>query len=464
MSQDPNEEIVEQILKQEAMPPDPGEIHETDLGNARRLVRKHGSDIRHVTLWDQWLIWDGKRWAKDETGQITRLAKDVVMSIYDEAKSAPNADRREALAKHAIKSESEKYRRAMVSAASSEPGIPALPRDLDQDQWLFNCLNGVIDLRTGKLFPHRRTDLITKLSPVHYDPDTKAPLWELFLTRITGGDQSLMGYLQKAVGYSLSGDTREQCFFLLYGTGENGKSTFVDTIGAMLGDYSSTADFSTFMLSKHDGIRNDIARLMGVRFVSAIEAKGQRRFDEVLLKHLTGQDIVTARFLFREFFEFRPVFKLWVAANHKPRIDGVDHAMWRRVRLIPFEVKIQEQERIKNFADKLKSELPGILAWAVNGCLESQKAGLVTPDKVKVATTGYREECDILGGFLDDCCIIDPKATVEFTALYARYTTWCAANSEKPSDGRWFARYLTERGYEGGKNSGKRIRKGLCLI
>jgi len=435
----------------------------TDAGNAKRLVFRHGFNLKYCFPFDSWFIWDEKRWIKDDIGAVYRMAKDTALDIYLEAKLADDEKERKKIAAHAIKSESDHSQRAMIRSAQSEPEIPILPNMLDADPWSFNCQNGTLNLRTGTLRPHKPKDLITKLSPVEYDLDAKCPLWLAFLNRIMGENQDIIKYLQLAVGYSLSGDTSEQCFFLLHGTGDNGKSTLLSVLTEMLGEYASVADFSTFLLSNHDGVRNDIARLMGVRLVSAVEAKGGRRLDEVLIKHLTGQDTVSARFLFHEYFQFKPTFKLWLAANHKPRIDGVDHAIWRRVRLIPFEVQIPEQEKDKHLAEKLKTELPGILAWAVIGCLEWQVSGLVTPDKVKEATTGYREESDILGGFFEDCCVIDQTAKQASSDLYTAYTEWCKRNSEEPIDSRWFGRQLSDRGFEATKSGSTRKRVGIRL-
>lgn len=435
----------------------------TDLGNARRLVKRHGQDIRYCHPWEKWLVWDGTRWVFDTSGEVHRRAKETVASIYAEASEAADIKEREQIAKHAMRSESDARINAMINLAKSEPGIPILPEQVDADPWLLNLRNGVLDLRTFELRPHRREDLMMKMMPVEYMPDAKCPRWLAFLNRIMDGNQELISYLQRVVGYALTGDTREQCLFLLYGTGANGKSTFLETLKALFGDYGQQADFSTFLHSDQDRVRNDIARLLGKRFVAAIEADAGRRLAEVLVKQLTGGDTVTARFLYREYFEFKPTFKIFLAANMKPTIRGQDYAIWRRIRLIPFTVTIPEPERDKNLALKLKEELPGILSWAVEGCRAWQQQGLAEPPEVLNATQSYREEMDILGGFIDECCVVHRTAQATTKALYAAYLKWCEENAEKPLSKNAFSTRLKERGFEQTRLGKERTRAWLGI-
>lgn len=324
-------------------------------------------------------------------------------------------------------------------------------------------VNGTVDLRTGELRPHRREDLITRLAPVEYDPDAEAPLWEAFLRRIMDGNEDLIRFLQRAVGYSLTGDTSEQCFFLLYGTGANGKSTFLEAIRAMLGDYAQQADFGTFLVQNRDGPRNDVARLVGARFVSAVEVESGRRLSETLVKQLTGNDRVVARFLYREHFEFVPTFKLWLAANHKPVIRGADHAIWRRIKLIPFQVTIPPEDRDRQLAARLRAELPGVLAWAVRGCLEWQQYGLGEPPEVTEATNEYRAEMDPLGPFFGERCVLHPNARAYAGELYAGYAAWCEQAGERPMSQREFGLRLQERGFERRIVRGRVVWVGLGL-
>ena len=424
------------------------DYHLSDLGNARRLIARHGTDLRYCQVWGRWLVWDGTRWATDETGEVMRRAKDTVASIYVEAARTPDDDRRKAVAKHALRSESAQRLRAMVTLAESEPQVVARPDDFDCDLWLFNVLNGTLDLRTGELLPHQRDHLIMKQAPLIYDPEATCPLWDAFLERIMDGNEALIGFLQRAVGYALTGDTSEQCLFILYGTGANGKTTFLQTISAMMGDYAQQTPTETLLIKRGDNIPNDVARLRGSRLVTAVEAEEGRRLAESLVKQMTGGDKLAARFLHAEWFEFRPTFKVFLGTNHKPTIRGTDHAIWRRIRLIPFTVTIPEAEQDKELAVKLRTELPGILAWAVRGCLAWQRDGLGMPEEVQRATEDYRSEMDVLGSFLEDCCIITDGAMTQASVLYQAYRDWCEENGERPVTGTRFGRRMTERGFD----------------
>jgi len=429
----------------------------TDLGNARRLVALHGRDLRFCHPWGRWLIWTGRRWAEDETGEIMRRARDVPRALHAEAAECADSKAREALAAWALACESEARLRAMVSLARSEPGIPVLPGELDADPWVLNVTNGTVDLRSGELRPHRREDLITKMAGAGYDPGAVCPTWEAFLTRIMDGNEGLIGFLRRAVGYTLTGDTREQCLFLLYGTGANGKSTFIETVRTVLGDYARQASFDTFLAGKQDATRNDVAALVGARFVAAVEASQGRRLAEVLVKLLTGGDTVTARFLYHEFFEFRPVFKLFLACNHKPIIRGTDNAVWRRIRLVPFTVTIPEEEQDRNLPAKLRAEAEGVLAWAVRGCLEWQREGLKPPQEVMAATQAYREEMDPLAGFLGESCVMSPGVKAAASDLYRAYKAWCEKTGEEPVTQTTFGLRLGERGFSRVRHSGGRF-------
>jgi len=436
----------------------------TDLGNARRLVRHHAQDLRYCHPWDKWLIWDGRRWIQDTTGDIVRRAKHSIGALYREAAEVEDQKERQKLVAHALRSESDSRLRAMIHLAQSEPGIPVLPEDFDANPWLLNVENGTLDLRTGELRSHSRDDLVTKIVAAEYDETASCPQWTAFLERIMGGNEALIAYLQRVVGYTLTGDTREQCLFMLYGTGANGKSTFLETLRALFGDYGQQADFSTFLYSKDDRVRNDIARLMGRRFVAAIEADAGRRLAEVLVKQLTGGDTIAARFLFKELFEFRPSFKIFLAANHRPSIHGQDHAVWRRIRLIPFEVTIPAEERDRDLLTKLRTELPGILAWAVRGCVEWQHRGLAEPAAVLRATDEYRRDMDVLAAFLEERCVTMPGARGTSKGLYDAYCAWCQDNAEEPVSARTFGLRLKDKGFKQARTSQTRSWVGIGLV
>lgn len=423
--------------------------HLTDLGNAKRLVSQHGKNIRFCHPMGTWFVWDGRRFCRDETAAIYRCAETTVASIYAEAAEATDSEERKQISRHAVRSESRDRLNAMVSLATFQPGVPILVDQIDGNPWLLNAQNGTVDLRTGELLPHRRENLITKLLPTPYDPTASCPTWLCFLDRIMGGDQERVDFLRRAAGYSLTGSTEEQVLFFLYGIGKNGKSTFLDTLLALLGEeYATQASTEILMARNQVGHPTELARLKGARLVAAVEAEEGRRFNEPLLKQLTGGDKIAARFMRQDFFEFRPEFKLWLAANHKPVIRGTDTGIWRRIRLIPFDVTIPESERDRRLPERLRAELPGILAWAVQGCLEWQRVGLAEPQAVSEATDGYQSEMDILGAFLEETCCLLSSAQVKFNTLYDHYTAWCDRNREHVVSAKMFSNRLAERGYK----------------
>lgn len=434
----------------------------TDLGNAERLVARHGEYLRHVPSWG-WLSWNGARWERDDRAAC-RLAKDTVRSIYAEAEHGADEKEREAIAKWAMRSESEARISAMLALAESERVIDARTGAFDADPMLLNCTNGTLDLQTGALHPHNPADLLTRITSVAFQPDALCPIWLSFLDRIFAGNVALIEFTQRAIGYSLTGGTDEQCLFFCYGTGANGKSTFLETIRALLGEYAQAAEFSTFLARKGESVRNDIARMVGTRFIAAIEAGDGRRLNETVIKALTGGDTVTARHLYHEYFEFRPAFKVWLAANHKPVIRGTDNAIWRRIRLIPFTVTIPQEERDPKLPERLRAELQGCLAWAVKGCLEWQASGLQTPAEVRAATDEYRAEQDVLAGFIDECCLVKPGAQAPAAELYAAYKAWAEAAGEIVENQRAFGLHLSERGYKSDRGTNgffKRLGIGL---
>jgi putative DNA primase/helicase len=420
----------------------------TDYGNAERLVEIHGADLRHVRGLG-WLAWDGRRWRARAEHEVMRRAKLTARAILTEAALVPDDAQRQELVRHALRSENEHRLRAMVELAASERDVELAAEDLDADPWLFNVANGTVDLRTGELGEHRREDLLTKLSPVAYLPDSHSQLWEGFLRRATGEDRELEEFLRRAVGYSLTGLTSEEVLFFDHGPGATGKTTFAETVKAAFGDYAKTADFETFLKRRGDaGTRNDVARLAGARLVYSLEVDEGRRFAEGLLKQVTGGDTIAARFLYRESFEFRPQFKLWLAANHRPMVNAGDEAMWRRILLIPFVAVIPEGERDRTLKAKLANpeELAAVLAWALRGCLEWQARGLDAPGRVVSYTAEYRAENDALAAWIADSCELDPQAETRCGELQACYRAWCDANAEAPVAPREYGTGLQDRG------------------
>lgn len=424
--------------------------HLSDLGNARSLIQLHGKDLLYSHEFG-WSVWNGSIWVQDKTGELVRRAADTIAKFYVEAASLTDLSARKALVDHARKSESEPRLRAMVSLASAEPGVTVSIAAMDQHPFLLPVANGVVDLHTGVIRAPRRKDLLTAALGVPFDETATCPNWDAFLWRAMSGNTRLIAFLQRAVGYSLTGSTGEQIFFLLHGDGANGKSTFVRTLLELVGPYGRMCPTQTLLTRKGEHIPNDLARLRGARAVAAVETDGGRRLSEALVKQLTGGDIVVARFLHHEFFEFSPQFKLWLAVNYKPRITGTDEAIWRRVKLIPFTVTIPPAERDRTLSDRLRAELPGILAWAVRGCLEWQVHGLQDPEEVCAATKQYREEEDYLGPFLRETCVLDASVSATKRQIYDVYVAWTKESGESCIKSmREFGTALRDRGFKDG--------------
>jgi len=436
----------------------------SDLGNAERLIARHGTDL-HYCRQLGWLVWRNGRWQPDETGEVMKRAKKTVRAITLE-----NSNEWDKLMRHALSSESAKRLAAMMTLAESEDGVPVTLEELDADPLLLNVKNGAIDLRTGALREHRREDLCTRIVPVAFDPKATCPKWEEFLSQVTGDDPELVAFLQRAVGYSLTGDVSEQVLLFLHGMGSNGKSTFLAVMMDLLGDYAGQAAPGLILEHRGDRHPTELADLRGKRLIVSVEVGEGKRMAEELVKQLTGGDRIKARLMRMDFFEFAPQFKLWLAANHKPVIRGTDHAIWRRIPLVPFEVKFTDDAEDARFRKdrgllkKLRRELPGILAWAVRGCLQWRQDGLNAPEAVQNATKAYREEMDPLTDFFADCCVLQSWAQVENPRLWAAYEAWCQENGERNRLGRkQFASELNARHFEQERGHKARIWRGIGL-
>ena len=460
----------------------PESPHLTDRGNATLMASLRGEELRYSWPTKDFYWWDGIRWVRDEHGMAEWWARDVAHKYYEMAaalsnrvadlnlKAATEVDPRESqgladaalktgdLAKAytswAKKSESSERMAAIVRWVRSEPGISLQPKDLDQDPWLLNCLNGTIDLRTGELREHRREDLITKVCPVEYTPDARFLLWSDFLERIQP-EQEMRGFLRRAAGYSSTGFTSEEKLFFCYGDTNTGKSTFLQAVHTTLGDYATTADFDTFLQKdRSSGHKEDLARLAGRRMVVSIEVDEGKRMAEALIKHLTGGEIVTASFKYQSSFEFHPTFQLWLAANHRPLVRADDNAMWRRILQLSFEVVIPDEERdpgVKSTLTDVDVAGPAILAWIVEGCLEWQNVGLLPPIPVQEATEKYREEMDPLTDFLEERCELDSGdgKGADNTELYKEYQRWAGdAGVRRPLGRKSFTQTLKAKGFE----------------
>jgi P4 family phage/plasmid primase-like protien len=437
----------------------------TDLGNAKRLASVMSDDARYCYPYKTWIFWNGKRWAEDKTGMIERYAMDAILNIYDEARGISDIEERQKLLSFAVKSESAASIRNMIELARPLDNIPITPDQMDLDPMLFNVQNGTIDLRTGQLKTHDRNDKITKISPVIYDPLATCPRWMEFLSTIFSSSKDMIDYLQKQSGYALTGETKEEDFSIHYGTGGNGKSKFNDEIAYIEGDYFVKANVETILNSKNtksgSAASGDVARLAGARLVIASEPERGAELKEGFIKDLTGREQITARRLYEREFQFKPTFKFWLITNHKPIVKSQDNGMWRRVKLVPFEVTIPEDQRDLNLDIKLKEESSGILNWIIEGCLKWQKEGIKTPDIVKNATTAYKEDMDTLGDFYMLCCDFgDKKAKTPNKWLYNwLYLAWCEITNNKAWSQKAFTSDLQGRGY---KN--KRFNNGMTWV
>jgi putative DNA primase/helicase len=435
----------------------------TDAGNAQRFAIQHGGHVRYCYAQRSWFVFTGTHWRRDPGDTVARLAKETARNIYLEAAQIASEDRRKATGQWAAKSEDERRLRAMLTLAQSEPGIPVLADELDADGWLLNCANGTLDLKTGTLQPHRRDDLITRLVPVAYEPAAACPTWLRFLARIFEGRPALIPFLQRAIGYALTGDTSEQCFFLFHGAGSNGKTTFIETTAALLDAYAQRLAIET-LLARRPGdavAMNDLFTIMGARFVSAVEPDMGRRLAEAVVKQLTGGDTIKAKKLYTDLLSYRPTFKLFLSTNHKPTIRGTDHAIWRRIKLVPFDVVIPDAEQDRTLPEQLRQEQAGILAWAVQGCLAWQRDGLGTPDEVRAATTRYRAEMDTLGEFLAECYVQEKAAWVSAAALYTTYLDWTKQAGELAISKQALGSRLADRGLQPMKSQQQRGWLGL---
>lgn len=417
----------------------------TEIDLARRFVDEHVDTLCYALQFG-WLYWNGSHWARDEMGIPERLCQNMIKNLY---RDLPNveAEQRTAVAKNILAFERHHTVRTTLALAESNEQVRIASDELDRNLWLFNHETGTVDLNIFEFREHRRSDMITKIAAVEYDPDAQCPQWERFLTEIFAGDAELIAFVQRALGYSLTGDTSEQCLFLPYGSGANGKSTMLRVVQEILGDYAVQIDAETLMTQPPGKIRSDLARLRGVRFVTSVETQDGRRLAESLVKQLTGGDKMVARFLYKNEFEFFPQCKIWIAANHKPRITGQDHAIWRRIHLIPFNVKIPPEKQDKRLADKLIAEGSGILNWLITGCLAWQSRGLQPPETVKTATEKYRVESDILGHFFDEHCIIESNARVAASDLYAAYKAWAESSGEYVISSTRLGLAIQDRGF-----------------
>jgi putative DNA primase/helicase len=416
----------------------------TELGNAERLVARHGHELRHLSPTSQWLVYREGHWATDERGSVMGWMRETVRAIRAEADGLdPKAAA--PILSWAKASESRSRLESALKLAQTLPGVAMLPKDFDLDPTLLNVRNGTLDLRTGTLREHRPEDHLRRQVPVEYDPEAEAPTFDAFMRRVQP-EPTMRDFIQRAAGYSATGATTEQKLILLHSSGQSGKSTLVELMYDLLGPYATTLPAETLVQRNGDRIPNDVARLDGARFVSVIEFDDTGRLNERLVKQLTGGDIVAARFMRGEFFDFRPQCTIWVSSNHRPVVTGTDEGIWRRFLLVDFPVRIPDAERDDSLGARIRSaELPGLLRWVVEGAVSWHRVGLAPPASVLRATDDYREDSDLLGSFLDEECEVVADLSVSKSDVYDRYTEWCRAGGLRPATKIAFGRMLRER-------------------
>ena len=422
-------------------------LRRTDSGNADRFISLFGARLKYCDEQKTWLVWDGKRWARDAIQTVKRFGYLMIQGLYELGAKITEDSERGAFLKYVAGIDKLGKVDDAIRWAASDPAVAIRSSELDAHPMLLNVVNGTLELDSMTFRDSRQEDLLTKTTPVTFDPDAACPRWEIFLDEIFDGDEEMKRFIQQAVGYCLTGDTREQCLFILHGCGSNGKSTFVEIVARLLGDYATRTPVESLMVKRGESIPNDIARMKGARMVHSVETESGKRLAESMVKSLTGGDTAVARFLNKEWFEFKPEFKLMLATNHKPVIRGQDLAIWRRMRLVPFNVTFDNGRRDKDLARKLQEELPGILNWALAGCKDWLANGLSMPAAVKAATDAYRTDMDTLKEFFDERLEINSASEIPGKLLYATYLTYCQEANEKQVSRKAFDIQLIERGY-----------------
>ena len=441
--------------------PDPSADPLTDVGAAERFARCHGSDVRFDHRRQVWLLWSGHRWSPDADGGILRLAIDFARNWQREALDIRDHESRSKVVRFGLRLERRDALNSMLSLARAIKPI-AEPGDAwDSDPWLLGVPNGVVDLRTGGLRAGRRDDRITLGAAVAFEPGAKCERWLRFVREVFGGDEQLASFAHRAVGYSLSGQTSGQCCFMGHGHGSNGKGTFTNTLKYVFGDYAWNTPFATLELRDRASIPNDVAALVGRRFVIASETNDGTRLNEARVKALTGCDPVTARFLHAEYFTFIPVAKFWLSVNHKPVVKDDSYGFWRRLRLIPFLQRFEVDGRL---AGQLNAEAQGILAWAIRGCLAWQREGLRAPECVREATKEYEHESDPLAAFLEEACEVDPDAELRASEAFEHYLRWAQLQGLTEGERLSATKFGTRlaRRFDRGSSRNGRVYRGIA--
>lgn len=431
----------------------------TDLDNARRLIANHGHEMRYCSEQKVWYVYDGARWMVDHIGQMLSWAQEIPGQLWAEVAATVDPERRKSMVKDAKASEASGRIEATIRQAR-QVGTTVRASDFDADPWLLNTPTGTIDLRTGQLRAHDAGDLITKITGAVYQPSADATMFGTFLEQIIP-DPDERDYLQSAIGYTATGHTSEQCLFLALGNGHNGKTTLLEATKTVLGDYAMSAE-PDLLLARGERNTTGIADLAGARMVLTTEIGEGRRLAEDVVKRLTGSDTITARHLYANFFSFKPSHTIWAMTNHPPIVRGTDYAIWRRLKVIPFTVRVDPDRKDGHLPEKLAAEASGILNWIIRGCIQWQTDGLVEPKAVRQAVDDYRADQDVIGQFLAERCITQPDVWAFADDLYRTYRQWAEDSGEHAITQRRFGAALTERGLERYR-SGKWRWRGIAI-
>ena len=422
----------------------------TELGNAERFFDDNKEDLLFCPEKDTWYLWTGKRWAFADNRLLLQRAKLTVRRMKKEAKANTDKVKADELRKFWKKCDKISQLQQVINGAKIDPRIQVEDIKMDDHPMLLNCDNGVLDLATGETKEHDRKLFLTHKLNAAYDSGAKCPEWLKLIDKITGGEKGFRSYLQRVAGYALSGDIGEKCFFIIVGPTNTGKSTFLEILLEMMGsELGKKADLKSFLRSGYQTqVRTDLARLAKARLVVAAEGEMSDRFHDSLLKQFTGGDGMVARFLYQEHFEFNPQCKIFIGTNHVPKITGSDDAMWGRVKFIPFDVQIAEEEKDKSLKSKLRNEFPGILAWAVRGAMKFKKVGLKQPAFLEEVNEKLRMKADPFYAFIKTKCVRDPDAEEPFSKLYSAWTTWCRKEDFEPGTDKAFGMMLTTYRFE----------------
>lgn len=442
-----------------------GEMQFTDITNRDYFLKAYRDVVRYCHSWNKFLLWNGTNWSIDNRGMVESMCLDFVHKMYRGLRFITDLQLQRDFERHLKKSESFRRIQALVGTLKMTQEITITEDEMDKDIYLLNIKGLTLNLKTGKGREPNPKQLLTKRSNFIFDKAAKCPTWDMFLMQIFDKDISLIHYIQKVMGYSLSGDISEQCMFILWGGGANGKSTFLNTIQKLMGDYACSANIETFMKKRADH-SNDLARLKGMRFVTTSEVEQGQAISESLIKIATGEDEITARFLYGEYFSFVPTFKIFMATNHMPKIRGSDNGIWRRIKMIPFNVTIPPEQRDKNLTEKLLAENSGILNWLLQGYVYWKKEGLGDePPAIKNANEDYRLDMDVVGTFINDCIDLDASHTwrLHTTLLYNTYIKWCSKNNERVMSQKWLSMRMREKGFQRKATNGQRIWLGLAV-